>query len=203
MPLHSENLLVDVAYLARCGLFDIARRWVATGQPVLCLLGMDRDHPSGRMARDLAEAGARSWQVSFQDANASVSPEPLASQGVTVWVARLLLSYERVCEAFIGMVRAIRLGGLVLLQVHAPCYYRRCFLHHLTRLTMALYYLRPLLAGGWMRCMGRQCTHRWFQETSLTPQRIRSLMDSLRGHQIWRGGFADKPLLVLQRMTFG
>lgn len=197
VSLSAGDALLDLGCLGGYGLYDVALRRRRAGLPLPRLVGVDCDATSVAVARDLAETWAAGGTTEFHQASAAQLP--LSDASFRMVVGRLLLPYVRVRETLAEIARVTAPGGLTLLQVHAPSYYRQRARERLGRPAVAFYYLRPLLAGLWLGLTGRQPAGRRFQETALSRAGLVRLCRAAGFEPAWQGGFDQKPIFVFRK----
>lgn len=197
LVLTRKSQMLDLGCLGGYGLYDFARRRRADGKAVPRMVGADLDPDSVRLGREIAEVWAGDDDVTFHEVNAESLP--FEDSSFDLVVARLLLPYVRMRPAMGEIMRVLKPGGVVLLQLHSFSYYWRGLLLHRSRASQAWYYLRPLLSGLWFGITRRQPCHRWFSETALTPWCMAVWGRKLGLRDVWRGGFSQKPLVALRK----
>ncbi len=187
--------ILDVGCLGGYGLYDIALRRRRANRDLPVLRGIDASGESVAMARELGET----WGIGADLAFEQVSIENLdhAPGSYDLVIARLLLPYVEMETALAKMARVLKPGGKLLVQLHAPAYYRRQFVRNLARPVTAFYYLRPIMAGMLYGTTGRQSKRPWFSETALSVDTATRHAKRHGFHEIWRGGFDVKPLALL------
>ena len=184
------TIVLDVGCLGGYGLCDFYQRYQQPGEPPRAM-GVDVD--AGSIA--LAKALAPKWDVEqrVQFVEASCEEIPLDDQSVGLIVARLVLPYVDVHKTMAEFRRVLAPGGTVLLQLHAPGYYRGQMRGSWPHLRKMAYYGKPLLAGAWFGMTGRQIG----REMALSVSGVERIGAKYGFVCAWSGGFAAKPIVLL------
>lgn len=196
--LQHDSLLVDVGCLGGYGSFDLAERRARHGLPIPRMLGVDCDRASVELATAMAKVWDAGGRSVFCQADAAALP--LGDRSVAVVVARLVLPYVNIRAALTEWSRVLAGGGLAVVQVHAPTYYRTAFCRSLFNPVRACYYTKAMISGGWLAMTGRQPSRALFSECALSPSQLIRLAAPLGLGTVWEGGFAAKPIVVLKKL---
>ena len=166
-----KHRLLDVGCLGGHGLFDLAARRQTAGLDIPQLFGIDTEWESIRIAQHMAANHA--WDCEPPAfAVASVEALPFADGYFDFVIARLVIPYVDIHKALAEIARVTRPHGYVLVQLHAPAYYRHQVWHNKHNLRRVLYYLRPILASAFLQISRRQWRGRYFGETALTAKQF-------------------------------
>jgi len=198
LPLTAEARVLDVGCLGGFGLFDFAVHRMRQGRPVPRLFGLDVDRESLTMGATLARTWARPQEVVFTLAAGETLPYDDGAFDMVV--ARSVLQYLHIKPAVAELARAVRPGGLVLIQVHGFGYYFHQILRHVGKPLQAAYYARALLSGVIFSTACVQPRHRWFREAAVTDRRLLALCRNVGLELVWTNHAARRPLALFVKV---
>jgi SAM-dependent methyltransferase len=198
LSLTEHSRVLDLGCLGGFGLFDFTVRREREGRPVPRMFGVDVDRESLYLGLALAQTWAQPGQLAFQYATGESLP--YASGAFDLVIARSVLQYLRIQPAMRELARAVRPGGLVLIQVHAPGYYLHQLWRHLGHPLQAAYYGRALASGLFFSASCVQPVHRWFREAGMTYGRLLQLCRGVGLEPVWSNRNARRPLTLFVRL---
>jgi SAM-dependent methyltransferase len=197
LALSSESRVLDIGCLGGYGLYDLAVRRKQGRREMPMIVGVDKDPASVEVARALADIWGDGETADFNVAEAQGLP--LADACCDLVIARLLLPYVWVCGALDEIDRVLKPEGMVLFQLHAPRYYLRQAARQGWALGRRCYYLRPVISRWLCLLSGRQPRGKRWAEMAMTPTSLVRTCKPLGWEEVWRGGFASKPLIAFRR----